>query len=196
MQGKGQLYTGCTRPAHGVQWHPNLALEELSPSCRFLQELGRELVPRMPLFIFPLCFLRPTPIAMQDQGSVGPRTCHPGPVLASRKLGWSLAIDNVPCGGAALPGGQRSCCFYTWWKGWCPLEFADDWVWGARANSILVWVYFTLDELLSFVWQKPREYHRSNTHIFEKFLSRSRTSSWMKKSWLTPKSRPCCSPFW
>lgn len=79
-------------------------------------------------------------------------TCHPWACISpTRKLGLSFTIWwYIPCSGLVLLVLRHSCCFYTLQKGWWTLKFASDWICCAGANSILVWVYFALDELFFF----------------------------------------------
>lgn len=90
----------------------------MSPSCKFLQEMERELMPGMPLFIFsPICFLCPHP-QLQCKTRVlllylpDPKfgTYTPGPVFHWRgNWGFCFHLMTHPmqwCSAAALQRGH------------------------------------------------------------------------------------------
>lgn len=118
-----------------------------------------ELMPGMPLFIFsPICFLCPHP-QLQCKTRVlllylpDPKfgTDTPGPVFHWRgNWGFCLPSDNTS------HVVMQCCCtpaqslLWPLWRGRGALRFAHDWLWCAEPDSVLLWVYFALDELLFF----------------------------------------------
>lgn len=167
--------------------------------------MERELMPGMPLFIFsPICFLCPHPqlqcktrVLLLDLPDPKFGTYTPGPVFHWRgNWGFCLPSDNTSHVVVWCCCTTAQSLLWPLWQGRWALRFAHDWLQCAQPDSsVLLWVYFALDELLFFIWQKPREYHHSSTHTSGKFPFPSQTSSWMKKFWLTQKFKHCCLQF-
>lgn len=164
----------------------NLAFSEFrSPGCTFLQAMKCGLMPGTPLFIFSHICSQCLQPQLQGKArallwylmsvfclTLDVELATPGLYFAQLEI-WVIVSHWTSNFGITSVTAQLSLfCFMK--------RLVNSHV-CRRADSVLVWVYFALDELLFFIRQKPRGYHRSNTRIFEKFLFLSQTSSSMKK---------------